>query len=63
MLQDLERGVPTEVDVIVGAVVDRGRRHGVGTPLHERAVDLIHAAERGERAPAPDGLRDLAALL
>jgi 2-dehydropantoate 2-reductase len=59
MLQDLERGVPTEVDVIDGAVVERGRRHGLQTPLHAFVVDLIHA----ERAPSPDGLRELAALL
>jgi 2-dehydropantoate 2-reductase len=60
MLQDLERGVPTEVDVIDGAVVERGRRHGIATPLHERVVALIHAAERGERRPSRDGLRELA---
>jgi 2-dehydropantoate 2-reductase len=59
MLQDLERGIPTEVDVIVGAVVERGREHGVPAPLHERVTALIHAAERGERAPSPEALRDL----
>jgi 2-dehydropantoate 2-reductase len=63
MLQDLERGVPTEVDVIDGAVVDRGRAHGVPTPLHAGVVDLIHAAERGERRPDRDGLRRLAQML
>jgi 2-dehydropantoate 2-reductase len=63
MLQDLERGVPTEVDVIDGAVVERGRAHGVPTPLHERVVELIHAAERAERRPSPDGLHELASLL
>lgn len=62
MLQDLERGAPTEVDVIDGAVVERGREHGVPTPLHEGVVELIHAAERGEREPGPDGLRELAHL-
>jgi 2-dehydropantoate 2-reductase len=62
MLQDLERGVATEVDVIDGAVVRRGREHGVATPLHARVVELIHAAERRERTPSPDGLRELAAL-
>ena len=51
MLQDLERGVPTEVDVIVGAVVERGQEYDVPTPLHARVVELIHAAERGERTP------------
>lgn len=60
MLQDLERGVPTEVDVIDGAVVERGREHGVPTPLHERVVELIHAAERRERTPSPDALKGLA---
>ena len=59
MLQDLERGVPTEVDVIVGAVVDRGREHDVPTPLHARVVELIHAAERGERTPSADALAEL----
>ena len=63
MLQDLERGVPTEVDVIDGAVVERGRRHDVATPLHARVVALIHAAERGERTPSRDGLEHLAAML
>jgi len=60
MLQDLERGAATEVDVIDGAVVARGRECDIPTPLHERVTELIHAAERGERAPSPDALRDLA---
>ena len=63
MLQDLERGVPTEVGVIDGAVVERGRRHGVETPLHSAVVALIHAAERKQRTPSPDGLQQLAELL
>ena len=63
MLQDLERGAPTEVDVINGGVAMRGRRHGVPTPLNDRVVELIHAAERGERRPAPKAFGELAALL
>jgi 2-dehydropantoate 2-reductase len=60
MLQDLERGALTEVDVIDGAVVERGQEYDVPTPLHERVTELIHAAERGERRPSPDALRELA---
>ena len=60
MLQDLERGAVTEVDVIDGAVVERGQECGIPTPLHERVTELIHSAERGERAPSPDALGDLA---
>lgn len=62
MLQDLERGALTEVDVIDGAVVEKGREQGIPTPLHERVTRLIHAAERGERRPSPDALGQLERL-
>jgi 2-dehydropantoate 2-reductase len=62
MLQDLERGALTEVDVIDGAVVEKGREQGILTPLHERVTELIHAAERGERSPSPDALAELERL-
>ena len=64
MLQDLEKGAKTEVDVINGGVVERGRKFGVPTPLNERVVELMHAMERGERSPGRDvfdELRDIAA--
>ena len=54
MLQDLEKGAKTEVDVINGGVVDRGREYGVETPRNERVVGLMHAMERGERRPGRD---------
>ena len=52
MLQDLEKGVKTEVDVINGGVVERGREYNVETPLNARIVELMHTMERGERRPA-----------
>ena len=60
MLQDLERGVPCEVDVINGAVVERGREHGVRTPVNARIVDIIHGYERGEGKPSPAAFDKLA---
>ena len=36
MLQDRDRGAPTEIDALCGAVVREGRRVGVPTPLNER---------------------------
>jgi 2-dehydropantoate 2-reductase len=60
MLQDLERGALTEVDVIDGAVVVKGQECGIPTPLHERVTELIHAAERGGRRPSAKALGDLA---
>jgi 2-dehydropantoate 2-reductase len=59
MLQDLERGIKTEVDVINGGVVGKGRDHGVETPLNSRVVELVHAMERGERRPGPDVFAEL----
>jgi len=59
MLQDLEKGAKTEVDVINGGVVGRGRKYGVETPLNARVVELMHAMERGERRPERDVFEEL----
>jgi 2-dehydropantoate 2-reductase len=63
MLQDLERGIKTEVDVINGAVVEKGREYGVETPLNARAVELMHAMERDERRPGRDVFEELRGLV
>ena len=51
MLQDIEKGKPTEVDAINGAVCRLGREHGVATPLNDTVVGLIHEMEKGARKP------------
>lgn len=51
MLQDLERGRPTEIDFINGYVVELGRRLGVPVPVNAAIVEVVHAMERGELAP------------
>jgi 2-dehydropantoate 2-reductase len=53
MLQDLEAGRATEVDVVNGGVASRGREFGVPTPCNDRVVELVHTMERGERSPDP----------
>lgn len=63
MLQDLEAGRATEVDVVNGGVADRGRARGVPTPLNDRVVALVHSMERGESRPSPDSFGELAELL
>lgn len=63
MLQDIERGVPCEVDVINGAVVARGREHGVPTPVNEGIVDLVHSYEDGSAQPSPEAFDVLARRL
>ena len=62
MLQDLERGTKTEVDVINGGVVEKGREYGVQTPLNSRVVELVHAMERRERRPDRDVFGELREL-
>lgn len=62
MLQDIERGAVTEVDVINGAVVERGLAHGIPAPLNTHIVELVHAMERGEARPSPALFADLYAL-
>ncbi|MBT6273808.1 MAG: 2-dehydropantoate 2-reductase [Chromatiales bacterium] len=45
MLQDLLRRRRTEVDALNGALVERGRLHGVPTPLNETLATLVRLAE------------------
>lgn len=46
MLQSLEKGRPTEVDFINGAIVAQGRKHGVPTPVNQTLVACIKGIER-----------------
>ena len=46
MLQDVERGRPTEIEAITGAVVRYGRMKGVPTPVCSTLVRLVRAKER-----------------
>ncbi len=41
MLQDIERGRPTEIDAINGVIVSEGRRLGVPVPLNEAVWRLV----------------------
>jgi len=54
MLQDVERGVRTEVDVINGGVVATARRIGASAPLNASVVEIVQGYERGESAPSTD---------
>ena len=45
MLEDVEAGRPTEVELINGALVREAASHGVEAPLHE----AVYALVRGRR--------------
>jgi 2-dehydropantoate 2-reductase len=47
MLQDVEKGRPTEIDYLNGGIVRFGRNLGVSTPLNDAMVALVKGVERG----------------
>lgn len=60
MLQDLEKGRKSEVDVINGVLCSSGRECGVPTPVSDRVVKIVHEIEEGKRSPCWDNLKDFA---
>jgi len=48
MLQDVQRGAPTEIDAICGAIVQAGEQTGVPTPINRTVLQLIKALRPGE---------------
>jgi len=54
MLQDVERGARTEVDVINGGVVATARKIGASAPLNASVVEIVQGYERGESSPSTD---------
>jgi len=45
MLQDVEAGRKTEVEMLAGKVMEMGRRYGVPTPVNQRLYDQIKKIE------------------
>ena len=58
MLQDLKKGKPCEIDAINGVVCERGRRHGISTPVSDRIVEIVHEIQDGKRKPCRENLKD-----
>lgn len=59
MLQDIEKGTITEVDVINGGVAAAGRKVGIPTPLNDAVVAIVHGYENKVGSPAPEQLLSL----
>jgi 2-dehydropantoate 2-reductase len=45
MLQDVEAGRKTEVEIFAGKVIELGQRHGLPTPVNQRLFDAIREIE------------------
>jgi 2-dehydropantoate 2-reductase len=59
-LQSLERGRRTEIDYLNGYICDRGREHGVRTPINDAVVSMIRQIEAGTRKLSLENLNDRA---
>lgn len=54
MLQDIDKGVKTEVNEIHGAIVAAAKKAGVAVPLTEEIVNHVHRLEAGKAKTNPD---------
>ena len=50
MLQDVQRGAPTEIDAICGAILRAGEQHGVPTPTNRVLWQLVKALLPADQA-------------
>ena len=57
MLQDLEKGKITEVDMINGFFCAQGRQYGVPTPANDSVVEIVHGIETGKYSLSMSNLR------
>jgi 2-dehydropantoate 2-reductase len=57
MLQDVEAGRKTEVEMFAGKVVELGAKRGIATPVNETLLHIIHVLEEqaGTRRTMDDG--------
>lgn len=58
-LTSLERGRPTEVDVLNGWISRKAKQCGVPTPVNDKLVRLIKEIEAGTRKSSPENLKEI----
>ncbi len=51
MLQDVLRGVPTEIESLTGAFVQEAERLGVPVPVNQRLLDAVRAIDFSQACP------------
>lgn len=57
MLQDIEKGIPCEIESINGIVSSFGREVGVKTPYNDKVVEIVKKIEKGELKPSFDNVK------
>ncbi|MDR1630334.1 MAG: 2-dehydropantoate 2-reductase [Oscillospiraceae bacterium] len=59
MLQSLERGEKTEIDIFNGYIARKGKEVGVPTPVNDQITQMIKDIETGKRPIAVSNLNDI----
>lgn len=57
MLQDLRKGLKTEINAINGVVSETGRKFGIPTPFNDAIVAVVTAAQEGKGTFSMENLR------
>lgn len=63
MLQDIEKGIQTEIDSINGIVCEYGRAYNVATPFNDMVVKIVHDIENKKLTPSYENVKLFANLL
>ena len=56
MAQDVTKGRRTEVGLMNGHIVDRGREVGVPTPVNAAIVEVVKGIDEGRITPDPSNV-------
>ena len=62
-LQSIERGEPSEIDVLNGYILLKSAETGVPTPVNQRLVQMVHEIEAGTRKISPQNLDEIFASI
>lgn len=57
MLQDVEKGIPCEIDYINGIVCNFGKKYNCPTPFNDKIVEIVHKFEKKELSPSFDNVK------
>lgn len=63
MLQDVEKGIPCEIDSINGIVSAFGKKYGIQTPFNDMVVEIVHKFEKGSLKPSFENVKMFDELL
>lgn len=63
MLQDLEKGLSTEIDAINGVVAEEGNKVGFPTPFCDLVIEIVKDIESGRKSPSMNNLDRMSKVL